>query len=258
MTTRLRDTMDFAIETAYLAGRLTLGTFQTAVRPDFKADDTPVTVADREAEALIRRRIEERYPDHAIVGEEHGTRDAAVESYRWYVDPIDGTKSFVHGVPLYAVLIGLEIEGTVEVGVAYFPALDEMIAAATGEGCWWNGRRACVSDVDSLDRAVVAFTDVQGFYRYGRAEAWQRIREATYVRAGWGDAYGHCLVATGRVELMLDPIMSVWDCGPFPPILSEAGGYFGDWKGNATIHGEEAMSTTRTLLPDVLSLIRDA
>ncbi|MGC9521218.1 MAG: inositol monophosphatase family protein [Anaerolineae bacterium] len=256
MSSSLRAYMAFAVETAYLAGRQTLGYFQTGVRADLKADDTPVTVADREAEALIRQRIEVRYPDHAIVGEEYGMNDAS-GTHRWYVDPIDGTKSFVHGVPLYAVLIGLEIEGTVEVGVAYFPALDEMIAAATGEGCWWNGRRARVSDVDSLDRAVVAFTDVQSFYEYGRAEAWQRIREATYVRAGWGDAYGHCLVATGRVELMLDPIMSVWDCGPFPPILREAGGYFGDWTGNVTIHGEEAMSTTRKLLPDVLALISD-
>lgn len=254
MNARLSRHLEFAVETAYLAGRLTLGYFQAAVRTDFKEDDTPVTVADREAEALIRRRIQVRYPDHEIVGEEYGTTGEAA-SHRWYVDPIDGTKSFVHGVPLYAVLIGLEIEGTVEVGVAYFPALDEMVAAATGEGCWWNGRRARVSEVTRLDRAVAAFTDVQNFYRHGRAAAWRRIREATYVRAGWGDAYGHALVATGRVELMLDPIMSVWDCGPFPPILREAGGYFGDWQGHETIHGQEAMSTTKALLPDVLALI---
>ena len=251
----LRSYLDFSVETAYLAGKLTLGHFQTGLRPDFKSDDTPVTVADRQAEALIRSRIASRYPRHAIVGEEYGTGGDAQASHRWFIDPIDGTKSFVRGVPLYAVLIGLAIEGVVEVGAAYFPALDEMVAAATGEGCWWNGRRAHVSDVSSLQQAVVAFTDVANFGRYGRAAAWERIQAATYFRAGWGDAYGHALVATGRVELMLDPIMNAWDCAPFPPILKEAGGYFGDWQGNTSIHGNEALSTSLTLLPQILDLI---
>lgn len=255
MPESLRDFLDFAVETAYLAGRLTLGYYQIGLRPDFKGDDSPVTVADRKAEELIRSRIESKYPRHAIVGEEYGLKEGEGSPHRWYIDPIDGTKSFVRGVPLYAVLIGLEIERRVEVGVAYFPALDEMVAAASGEGCWWNGRRARVSAVSSLDRAVVSFTDVATFAQYNRAAEWKRIKQATYYRAGWGDAYGHMLVATGRVELMLDPIVSLWDCAPFPPILQEAGGYFGDWQGNVTIHTDQAMSTTQVLLPEVLALI---
>jgi myo-inositol-1(or 4)-monophosphatase len=220
-----------------------------------KADDTPVTIADRLVEELIRGRIERQYPRHAIIGEEHGAKEIEGASHRWLVDPIDDTQSFVHGIPLYSVLISLEIEGTVQVGAAYFPALDEMVAAATGGGCWWNGRRAHVSNVTQLNQAVVAFTDAASFDKYNRSDAWKRIMQATYHRAGCGDAYGHALVATGRVELMLDPIMSEWDCGPFPPILKEAGGYFGDWSGNVTIYGQEAMSTTQVLLPEVLSLI---
>jgi histidinol-phosphatase len=256
MSESLRKYLDFAAETAYLAGRLTLGYFQTGVRPDVKADDTPVTIADRRAEELVRHRIEKRYPRHAIVGEEYGTKEVDGASHRWFVDPIDGTKSFVRGVPLYAVLIGLEIEGDVKVGTAYFPALDEMIAAASGEGCWWNGRRAHVSDVPTLQQALVTFSDVASFTRYGRSGAWERIKQGTYYRAGWGDAYGHLLVATGRAELMLDPIMNAWDCAPFPPILREAGGYFGDWQGNPTIYGNEALATTQVLLPEVLTLTR--
>jgi myo-inositol-1(or 4)-monophosphatase len=257
MTNPFRSYLDFAIDTAYLAGKLTLGYFQTGIQHDFKDDDTPVTVADRKTEELIRAHIEKQYPRHAIVGEEHGTNKNEGASHRWYVDPIDGTKSFLRGVPLYAVLIGLEIEGIVEVGVAYFPALDEMIAAASGEGCWWNGRRACVSEVSGLEQAVVVFSDVASFSKYDRSESWKRIKQAAYFRAGWGDAYGHLLVATGRAELMLDPIMNVWDCAPFPPILKEAGGYFGDWQGNSTIHGNEAMSTSQMLLPEVLALIQE-
>lgn len=255
MRTTLKDTLDYAVETAYLAGRLTLAHFHSTVDAEWKADGTPVTIADREAEAFIRRRIGARYPGHAIVGEEYGPSEPTGASHQWFIDPIDGTKSFVRGVPLYAVLIGLEIEGQVEAGVAYFPALDEMLAAASGEGCWWNGRRTRVSTVESLDRALVCFTDAATFAPLGRAGAWERIQQATYQRAGWGDAYGHMLVATGRAELMLDPSMSPWDCGPFPPILREAGGYFGDWQGNPTIYGNEALSTTRTLLPRVLELI---
>jgi myo-inositol-1(or 4)-monophosphatase len=256
MSKSFQSYLSFAIETAYLAGRLTLGYFQTGIRPDFKADDTPVTVADRKAEELIRARIEKQCPRHAIVGEEYGMNENKEASHRWFIDPIDGTKSFLRGVPLYAVLIGLEIEGAVKVGVAYFPALDEMIAAASGEGCWWNGRRAHASDVSNLKQAVVVFSDVANFAKYGRSEAWERIKQTTYFRAGWGDAYGHLLVATGRADLMLDPIMNVWDCAPFPPILKEAGGYFGDWQGNSTIYGNEAMSTTQVLLAEVLALIR--
>jgi myo-inositol-1(or 4)-monophosphatase len=255
MSDDLRSYLDFAIETAYLAGRLTLGYYQAGVRPDMKADDSPVTIADRQAEELIRRRIEQRYPRHAIVGEEFGITESEGSTHRWFVDPIDGTKSFVRGVPLYAVLIGLEIEGVVEAGVVYFPALDERIAAATGEGCWWNGRRARVSEVATLADATVAYTDVANFAQYGRGDAWARIQQVTAYRAGWGDAYAHSLVATGRVELALDPIMNAWDCGPFPPILAEAGGYFGDWQGRVTIHGGEAMATTQTLLPEVLAVL---
>ncbi|RME85169.1 MAG: inositol monophosphatase family protein [Caldilineae bacterium] len=257
MKESLESYLDFAVDTAYLAGRLTLGHFQVGVRPDYKADDTPVTVADRRAERLIRQRIAERFPGHAVVGEEYADTGDANASHRWFIDPIDGTKFFICGIPLYAVLLALEIEGRVEVGAVYFPALDEMLAAATGLGCWWNGRRARVSDEKDFSRAVVVYTDVTTFAPYGRAEAWERIQKAAYLCSGWGDAYGHALVATGRAHLMLDPIMDAWDCGPFPPILREAGGYFGDWQGNETIYGQEALSTTRVLLPDVLELIHE-
>ena len=255
MPESLPDYLSFLTETAYLAGRSTLAYYQTGVQADYKADRTPVTLADRQAEQLIRGRIEQRFPGHAIVGEEFGTQEHEGSSHRWFVDPIDGTKSFLRGIPLYAVLIGLEIEGQVRAGAAYFPALDEMLAAADGEGCWWNGRRARVSQVSSLSGAWVTTTDVGGFDHVGRGAAWEKMKQAAYVRGGWGDAYGYLLVATGRAEVMLDPVMAVWDCGPFPPILREAGGYFGDWKGNSTVYGGEGLATTQTLLPEVLKLL---
>ncbi len=257
MSDALQTYLDFAIETAWQAGQLTLGYFQTGIRPDFKPNDSPVTIADQEAEQLIRARIENCYPKHAIVGEEYGTSEHTADcSHRWFIDPIDGTRAFVRGVPLYSVLIGLEIEGVCQVGVAHFPALGEMIAAATGQGCWWNGRRAQVSKVKHLKDGLVVHYDAATFEEFDRKPAWERLKKVAGHRAGWSDAYGYLLVATGRAELMLDPIMSSWDCAPFPPILQEAGGYFGDWSGNVTIYGNEAIGTTETLLPEVLQIIQ--
>lgn len=257
MQNNLSEFINFAVETAHQAGKLTLGYFQNGVQAEFKQDDSPVTVADRKAEELIRTRIKSRFPDHTIVGEEFGGDAKSDATYKWFVDPIDGTKSFIRGVPLYAVLIGLIIEDKCEVGAAYFPGLDEMIYAGSGLGCFWNGRPAKVRDTETLARSIISFTDAGAFEEYGKFDAWQRIVKASCYSPGWSDAYGHALVATGRLEVMIDPIMSPWDCGPFPVILREAGGYFGDWKGNETVFAPEALSTTQKLLPEVLKILNE-
>lgn len=258
MTETLQTYYDFLVETAYLAGRLTLGYFQVGIRPETKADHSPVTEADRKAEELIRWRIEQHFPHHAILGEEFGDKNDGGASHRWIIDPIDGTKSFVRGVPLYGVLIGLEIEGRVEAGAAYFPALEEMISAASGLGCWWNGRRAQVSQESVLKKAYLCCTDPGSFQRNGKAEVFAQLSRSVYYRPGWGDAYGYACVATGRTEIMLDPIMNVWDCGPFPVILHEAGGYFGDWQGKETIYSGEALATNAHILAEVLKLLSES
>lgn len=253
----LSEFLSFAEETAREAGRLTLEYFLTdAASPEFKGDDTPVTIADKKAEELIRERIAASYPDHEIVGEEFGETSGDSE-YRWIIDPIDGTKSFVHGVPLYAVLLALEIKGQVEIGCAYFPALDEIVSGANGIGAFWNGDLCRVSEEARLDRAVCAHIDTAYFAKNGKGEAWHRLQNAVYYNAGWCDAYGYLLVATGRAEVMLDPVMAVWDCGPFPPILREAGGYFGDWSGNeGRIDAGEALATNRHLKDEVVAVLK--
>lgn len=238
------------------AGRLTLQHFGAGIEAEYKEDDSPVTVADRAAEELIRRRLEAAFPDHGIVGEEHGTTREDAPA-RWYIDPIDGTKSFMRGVPLYAVLLGLEVEDEVKVGAAYFPALDELVYAQAGGGCFVNGRRCRVRDTVDLSRAFMSFTDAASFARHGYAAAFERLQNATYHRPGWSDAYGHALVATGRIELMLDPVLSAHDASPFGVILPEAGGYFGDFKGNPGIHHQQGLSTTAALLPQVVELLSD-
>lgn len=254
MNDEMNGYLDFATESAWNAGRLTLAHFQTGVRTEYKDDETEVTIADKEAESLLRREIEAKYPAHGIVGEEYEDKKSGA-SHRWVLDPIDGTQAFARGVPLFATLVALEIEGDVKAGAAYFPALDEMVYAAEGIGAFWNGRRARVSSVDSLDRAIACFTQTANFERGGRSEEWEKIQKSVLASRGWSDAYGHALVATGRAEIMLDPLMNPWDAAPFIPILREAGGYFGDWSGNETIYAGEAISANKALLPEFLRLI---
>lgn len=254
MSSDLRDLLDFATEIAWQAGRITLRYYQTGVGVEAKADDSPVTIADREAENLLRDLIRRHFPDDGIVGEEWG-EIAGRSGRRWIVDPIDGTKSFIHGVPIYAVLIGLQIGEECVVGAASFPALNEMVCAAKGMGCFWNGRRASVSGVSRLSDALLLTTDFRSVYEHGYGPGYDRVVAASKLQRGWGDAYGHALVATGRAEVMLDPIMEVWDCAALVPIVLEAGGTFTDWKGNTTARGRSAISTNGKVYEEVMGLL---
>ena len=250
----LQKLLDFAVEAARQAGEITMEYFQTALSPERKPDRTLVTAADRKAEEKLRALIRETYPDHGILGEEFGEQRS--DSGRtWIIDPLDGTASFVHGVPLFGVLLGLEIEGEVVLGVANFPALDEIVYAGRGMGCFWNGRRATVSGVNDLKEALLLYTDGAAFEPNGRGPAFRHLIAATRMHRSWGDCYGHILVATGRAEVMLDPIMSVWDCAALLPILLEAGGTFTDWEGRPTIYGGNAISTNGRLLHQVMQVV---
>ncbi|MBK9927705.1 MAG: histidinol phosphate phosphatase [Anaerolineales bacterium] len=254
----LQPYLDFTTQLAYRAGRITLGYFNTSIRPDYKADDSPVTAADRAAEEFIRGEIEKAYPTHAIVGEEFGESKSDTKSvYKWFIDPIDGTKSFMRGIPMYAVLIGLEIDGVIQVGAAYYPGTDEMLCAADGLGTWWNGKRAHVSDVDTFERSWFCCTSHHLFEKRDPT-LWKRISDAAYVMRGWSDAYAYLAVATGRAEVAIDPVMNDWDCGPFPVIFREAGGFFGSWAGEEGHTHGESIGVNAALKPKVMELIRKA
>ena len=247
--------LEFALEVAYQAGRSTLSRFQTGLEPEWKADQSPVTEADREAEQMIREMIGRAYPGDGIVGEEFDDVESS-SGCSWIVDPIDGTKSFVHGVPLYGVLLAFEDPEGVQVGVVHMPALGEMVWAAKGEGCWWNGRRASVSKVTQLSQACLCYTESSAFADHGYGDCWERLVTRARIVRGWGDCYGHILVATGRADASFDPVMNPWDCGPLLPILEEAGGTFTDWEGTATIYGKNAVSTNGHLYREVTDHLR--
>jgi histidinol phosphatase-like enzyme (inositol monophosphatase family) len=245
--------LEFALDAVWQAGRITQGYFQRPLEEERKADNTPVTIADQQAEQRLRELILKYWPDHGIVGEEYG-QSPSNSPYTWIIDPIDGTKSFVAGVPLYSNLLALTDGERTLIGVANFPALGDMIYATRGEGCYWNGRRAHVSSVDKLAEAVVLTSE---FNYYGkRMPVWERMVSRSYIQRTWGDAYGYFLVATGRAEVMLDPAMHVWDAAPFQVILEEAGGTFTDWKGTATIHNYESVATNGVLFEQVMDVVK--
>ncbi len=243
----LHPRLDVALEASWRAGKITLEYYQTGVQIEFKNDRTPVTIADRRAEEEIRRWLARYFPQDAIVGEEGGATNAAGAEATWYIDPIDGTKAFVCGVPFYGTLLACEMHGKVVLGIAHFPALNETVWATQNGGCYWNGRRARVSEVKKLEDAVLLTTDFCRMETMGYQAALDQLCRATKLQRTWGDAYGHILVATGRAEIMIDPKMAVWDNGPLLPILEEAGGCFTDWQGNATIHSDNAFSTNGNL-----------
>jgi histidinol phosphatase-like enzyme (inositol monophosphatase family) len=249
--TETRELLDFATDLALQAGELTLEYYGAVVEHEAKGDGSPVTIADKEAERLIRGRVEKRYPEHSILGEEYGESNAGAR-VRWILDPIDATRSFMRGVPLYGVLIGIEVEGEPAVGVAHFPPLRETVAAGKGLGCTWNHRPCHVSPVERIEQAVVCTTDVERILGRPEGPGWRRLQQKAAFSRTWGDCYGHALVATGRIEAQVDPVMAPWDAGPFLTIVTEAGGRFTTLAGEATLHGGSGVSSNGHLHDYVL------
>lgn len=255
--TELKQLLDFSVRLAREAGAITDHYFRGAVSPERKADNSFVTVADRKAERHIRSSIEQAFPDDAILGEEEGEK-AGSSPRRWIIDPIDGTYAFVHRVPFYGVLIGLQVEDEPLLGVVNLPALNEIIFAARGLGCFWNDQPIRVSSTSKLDSALLLATDF-GKSRQDRfGSALEELRQKANVSRTWGDCYGHMLVATGRADVMLDPVMNIWDCAALLPIIEEAGGTFTDWAGRRTIAGGNAISTNGALFREVMETVRKA
>jgi histidinol phosphatase-like enzyme (inositol monophosphatase family) len=250
----LQELLDFGVGLAREAGEITLRYFRKTFETRLKGKDNFVTQADLEAEEFMRRRIEEKFPGDSVVGEEFGEREGTTNR-RWTIDPIDGTYSFVHGVPLYGVLLGLEIDGEPAAGVVNLPALNEIVYAAKGLGCFWNGSAARVSNTQTLGDALLLATDFGTCANYGFGRAAEELQLKASARRTWGDCYGYVLVATGRADCMLDPILSVWDCAALLPVVEEAGGTFTDWRGRRTIRGGNAVATNGALFEEVMGVI---
>lgn len=249
------------IDLAHAAGRRTLDFFGDAsLAVDRKGDASPVTEADRSAERLIRESLANSFGEDAILGEEFDDT-AGTTGYRWIVDPIDGTKSFICGVPLYSTLVGLEHNDTVIAGAVVIPALGESIIAANQCGAWHRKSHsgdwvsAHVSDCSQLSNAVFLTSQVDSFAARNAASAYDKLQASASITRSWGDAYGYLLVATGRADIMVDPEVNPWDVAAVQPVIKEAGGRFTDWQAGETIRGGDAFGTNGLLHDQVAAIL---
>lgn len=244
----------FAQHLADVADAITLPAFRTNMDVRTKPDGTPVTDADETTERVLRDEIAKAYPGYAILGEEGGTTGEAPA--RWILDPIDGTRSYASGIPIWATLIALEVDGEVVCGVASAPALAERYAAARGAGATCNGETIRVSDVSRLEEARVTYTSFRSFDRASRGEGMRRLAHAARWARGFGDFWGHMLVASGRAEVMAEPDVNVWDLAPLIVIVEEAGGRLTDLDGKRGIAGGSVVTTNGRLHDAVLALFQ--
>jgi histidinol phosphatase-like enzyme (inositol monophosphatase family) len=246
--------MQAAAELARLTGDTAFAYFRQDLTIHAKSDGSPVTDADRRAEMVAREWLAARFPADGILGEEFGV--VRPEARRqWILDPIDGTKTFVRGVPLWGALVAVR-EGTqVLAGAAYCPAVNDLVVAGRGTGCWWNDARCEVSEVASLALATVLTTDDRFPESTQRKAGWGELAARALVARTWGDCYGYLLVATGRAEVMVDDIVSAWDAAAVECIIAEAGGVFTDWAGEATAFGGSAIATNAAIAVSARALL---
>ena len=246
--------LEAAVEAARAAGTIALKYFRGGFEVALKADDTPVTQADREAEQAIVEILRRAFPDYGVLGEEFG--GSGSKDMRWIIDPIDGTKNFVRGIPIWATLIALEERGEVTVGVIHNPVSGDLYTAVRGDGAFLNGERIRVSDVGRLDRAALLHAGLRTLRTAGCWEPFVRLVDATERQRGFGDYVGYGLVAEGKAEIYVEVDLKPWDLAPCRLLVEEAGGRFTDLDGRPTIYTGSAVATNGRLHDAVLALLR--
>ena len=248
--------VEVAIAAAMAAGEVARRYFRSALTVEIKRDRSPVTQADRECEQRIVEVLRGAFPDYGIVGEEFGERPGA--GARWIIDPIDGTKNFIRGIPYFATLIGLEEDGEVTAGVVYAPAVDDLLYAQKGAGAFDRAGRLQVSAIDRLRDAMVVFGGIDIFRQAGHWSGFERLVRASGRQRGFGDYFVHTFVARGQAEAMVELDLKPWDLAAVKIIVEEAGGRFTDLSGTSTIYGGSAVASNGRLHDEILDLFRGA
>ena len=240
----------FALELADSADTISMRHFRRDLQIDRKPDKTFVTQADTGIEKALRERIEGRYPDHGILGEEFGS--TAGRDTRWIIDPIDATHSFMRGLPMFATLIGLERAGELVLGVISAPAMRERWHAVRGGGAWSGKRRLHVSSIAHLEESQIFYASRSAFTSAGKAEGFDAVVKAAWRDRGFGDFWGYALVAEGTGEAMMEPELYPWDLAAPLILIEEAGGRLTDFKGNRTYSGGTAVASNGLVHEEIL------
>lgn len=249
----MQEFVQFSKQLAIASGEIITRYFRSEIEVEVKADESPVTIADKEAEAVMRDMIMRRYPAHGIIGEEYGVHNDGAE-FQWVLDPIDGTKSFVSGTFLFGTLIGLLQGGKPIVGALHHPVTSHLLIGAGGQA-WLNDKPARARDSRDLSEAVLLYTDFLDVDRYRDVDAFLRLMRATRVNRTWGDCHGYFLLATGYADIMLDPIMHLWDIVALVPIVEGAGGVITAWDGGDPMTNNGMIAATPALHGRVLDML---
>ena len=260
MNKSLQTRLNFALDAAVQSSKITLGYFGSdQLNQDTKGDGTPVTIADRACETDLRQRIEAKYPDDSILGEEFGHKIGS-SGYEWVIDPIDGTISFIHGVPLFGTMLACLHDGKPVVGVIVMPALDEVVYAADGCGCWHqqsnqSPKKASVSTTSTLSDSMLNTTSMSYFTTPALRKLYEQLDSQAKHTRGWSDCYGWVLLATGRVDAVIEPVLSLWDFAAAIPIVKEAGGMCSDLSGTESITSGELIASNGLIHEQLVDLI---
>jgi histidinol-phosphatase len=251
------DDLEFALRLADAADAISTSWFRKADLPvEAKPDDTPVSIADREVEAALRETISRHRPGHGVVGEEYGVTESA-DGARWIIDPIDGTKNYVRGVPVWATLIALEVHGAYEIGVVSAPALGFRWWGARGAGAWRNGDAIRVSDVSTLADAFLSSDSYNTFESWmpDRAAGFRRLVDRCARSRGYGDFWSHMLVAEGAIDIAVEPSVTLWDLAASCVIVEAAGGRFTNVDGAPGPDGGSVVATNGLLHDTVMEAL---
>jgi histidinol-phosphatase len=251
----MNEILSAAIEAARAAGDIALSYFRTNLTVETKADRTPVTRADRECEAKIVEILRARFPEHGFLGEELGEQPGT-QSARWIIDPIDGTKNFIRGIPFFATLIALEEEGEITAGVMYAPAINDLLYAYKGQGTFANGRQVHVSDVADLRSAMLIHGGLKDLKVRPCWQPFLRLVDGTARQRGFGDALGHSLVICGQAEIALEPEIKPWDVAATKILVTEAGGRYSDFAGSSSIYTGSAVITNALVHDAVIHMLQ--
>jgi len=244
-----------AIEAAKAAGEVALHYFRTNLKVETKGDRTPVTQADRECEAKIIEVLSPRFPTYGFLGEEMGERAGQVNA-RWIIDPIDGTKNFIRGIPFFATLIALEENGEITAGVMSAPAINDLLYARKGQGTFANGQQVRVSDVDDLSKAMLIHGGLKDLKVRPCWGPFLRLVDATARQRGFGDALGHSIVISGQAEVTLEPEIKPWDVAATKILVTEAGGRFSDFVGSPSIYTGNAVISNGRVHEAVVDILQ--
>jgi histidinol-phosphatase len=251
-----RTRYDAALDAAHQAGQFALSYFDQGIAVEWKADHSPVTMADRGAEDLLRKTLLGHFPSDGFLGEERGDTPGS-SGYRWIIDPIDGTRSFVRGIPIWATMVGLEYRGDLIAGVVAIPAMKQVYHALRGLGAFRDDRKIHVSAVDSLANAHVYYSSISWFLKAGREQQFLNLVRQTERQRGFGDFYGFLMVAQGSGEIMVEHGVHAWDLGALVPIVEEAGGKLTAWDGKLDIEKPDVLASNGILHEAALRVIGD-